>query len=116
MSDIVDALNGLTANIGRDHRSGREYVIGDSQVVVDALRNAADEITRLRRELAEARDKALEQAAYVAENEPELVGAPSDHVITAMINIGPVENARAACRTTKKSIAAAIRSLKEKAE
>lgn len=73
-------------------------------------------ITRLCADLEEAR-KALEaaravhfeQAAQIVEAEPEFVDPPESYIITAMEMIGPVENARIACRTTKTSIAAAIR-------
>ncbi|KAA3518869.1 hypothetical protein GOZ96_04995 [Agrobacterium vitis] len=53
-------------------------------------------------ELAEARDKALEEAAVTAESNAELEGEPPSHVIASMLMARPVINARAATIATKK--------------
>ena len=53
---------------------------------------------------------ATERAAKIAEDEPELPGEPTETELWQMHTAGPVMNARAACRATKRSIAAAIRS------
>jgi hypothetical protein len=67
-----------------------------------------DEIAKAR---AYARREALEEAAQIAEAEPEFEEEPGPDVIKAMLAIGPVKNARTACSVTKTSIAKAIRAL-----
>ncbi len=57
-----------------------------------------------------ARAGERERCAKVADDEPELPGEPSAQCLEAMIAIGPIENARAAVKLTKRCIAAAIRS------
>lgn len=80
MSDIVETLKDLTANIGRDHRTGHEFIIGDSQAVVDATRAAANEITRLRRELEDARNAAAVAYRVCAETRHVTLGDKSCHL------------------------------------
>ena len=58
----------------------------------------------------------IEQCAEVADDEPCMEGDCPAHVLEAMEEVGPIENARSACRATKKSIATAIRALKEERE
>jgi hypothetical protein len=71
---------------------------------------AADEIEKLRAELKHARRDALEEAARIAENEPEPEGDPPPELHGRSVkNI-----AIASVRATKRSIAAAIRALGEK--
>jgi hypothetical protein len=66
------------------------------------------EIISLRAQLATARKDALEEAARVAENEPEPEGEPPPELHGRSVkNI-----ATASVRATKRSIAAAIRALK----
>jgi hypothetical protein len=50
-----------------------------------------------------------ERCAKIAETEEELPGDPSAYILSEMERIGPVENARAAVRSTKASIARRIR-------
>lgn len=54
--------------------------------------------------------EAYEDAAKIADTEEELDGEPSQEAIDAMFLNGPVDNARAIVRATKKSIARRIRS------
>lgn len=63
---------------------------------------------------ASERAAGREEAAKLAEAEPEMPGDPPAHILQAMIAVGPIENARSACRATKKSIAASIRAIGEK--
>jgi hypothetical protein len=63
----------------------------------------------INRKIAEAIQAERERCARIAEAEPELPGEPEQFVIDAMRDAGPIENARAAVRTTKRSIATAIR-------
>lgn len=67
-----------------------------------------DEIAKAK---AYARREALEEAAQVAEAEPEFEDEPGPEVVRAMLAVGPVKNARTACSVTKASIAKAIRAL-----
>lgn len=68
MTDIMETLKSITATKGCDHRSGKEFIrFDDTQAVVDAISTAHDEITRLNRELADARNAALEEAATLIE-------------------------------------------------
>ena len=53
----------------------------------------------------------VERAIGVALAEPEMPGEPPEAVLKSMLEAGPVENARASCRATKKGIAAALREL-----
>lgn len=80
MSDIVERLHTVSRG---DHGDcmGREYICtcGFDDAAWDAAEEAATEIARLRAELAEARDKALDEAAgavmgYVHPDWPRLPG------------------------------------------
>lgn len=79
-----------------------------------SLREKAAENARLAAGLRASRgdrrgwDRAIKAAADVVSAEPEMPGDPPDEVVEAMIMAGPVANARAAVRATKKSVAAAI--------
>lgn len=53
----------------------------------------------------------VERAIAVALAEPEMPGEPPEAVLKSMLEAGPVETARAACRATKSGIAAALREL-----
>ena len=86
--DFVKAVSDACDQLERV-RSDREYIIGSNDGV----------------------EIAIEQAAQDAEAEPEVEGVPSPKVIEAMRAVAPVLNARAACATTKQSIANAIRAL-----
>lgn len=55
------------------------------------------------------REEERNVCAYIAETEEELEGNPPQHVIDAMLEAGPVMNARAAVRFTKAGIAKRIR-------
>lgn len=103
MSDLVRKLQAV------DHMS-----VEDCFLQSPLFGQAAAEITRLQKELDTAREDALEEAAKVAESEPELDGDPPREVMDAMIAIGPIGNARASVRATKLNIAKRIRSLKDK--
>ena len=50
-----------------------------------------------------------ERCATIAENDPELLGEPPAEWWALVNALGPIGNARSACRATKLSIAAAIR-------
>lgn len=52
-----------------------------------------------------------ERCAKIAETDEELEGVPPAYVMAEMVRVGPVENARAAVRATKASIARRIRGL-----
>jgi len=100
MSDVAKYLRTLVKN----GPSGWIQMSGE-----DALK-AADEIEKLRVALQTARRDALEEAARVAENEPEPEGDPPPELHGRSVkNI-----AIASVRVTKRSIAAAIRALGEK--
>lgn len=108
MSDIVETLKSITATKGRDHRSGKEFIrLDDSQAVVDAIATAYDEITRLRRELADARNAALEEAAT-------LVDEGFDHGIKRKQDT--CDHGTFGWEDCEQCASAAIRSMKEKAE
>lgn len=47
---------------------------------------------------------ALKEALKIVRSEPEMPGEPDPETLAAMEFAGPVDNARAACRATKKSI------------
>ena len=53
----------------------------------------------------------VERAIAVALAEPEMPGEPPEAVLKSMLEAGPVETARAACRATKSGIADALREL-----
>lgn len=57
------------------------------------------------------RKHAFEEAALIVESEPECPGEPTQEELAAMTLAGPVVNARAAVRATKKSIAARLREI-----
>lgn len=112
MSDIVERLGKLTASTGRDHRSGKEFVLcDDTQIIVDALRKSSDEITRLRRELAEARNAALEEASAYFDDVAEQHDASAEMDDT---DDGKHHHTKQAA--IQRNYASAIRRLKEKAE
>ncbi len=46
---------------------------------------------------------AIADAVRIIETEDELPGEPSAEVVAAMARVGPIDNARAAVRATKKS-------------
>lgn len=50
-----------------------------------------------------------ERCAKIAENDPELPGDPPVEWRDMVRTVGPIENARSACRATKHSIATSIR-------
>lgn len=66
-TDIVERLTEMVANVGRDWRSGEEFLRSGHQSVVDGIREAAETIATLRREVEQARAKALEEAAVKAD-------------------------------------------------
>ena len=109
-SDIVERIpiSQVAYNAGLEIR----YAIASSGV--DPIQHIPEVDAIIERRLVEAREAALEEAAKVAEAEPEFEGDPPQHVVDAMISAGPIENARSACRATKKGIAAAIRTLHQK--
>lgn len=73
--------------------------------LLDALEYLSDAYTRgLQDGIAAERERCV----GIALAEPEFPGEPSSLVVALMDSLGPVENARSACRTTKKSIAKAI--------
>lgn len=60
--------------------------------------------------IADALMAERERCAKIAESEPEFPGEPPADIVEAMIEVGPVGNAKAACRATKASIAQRVRS------
>ena len=71
----------------------------------DHIEAQAAEITRLRAEIATARREGMEEAAQIAESEPELPGLmPAEFEKHSRETL-----ARAACIATKRGIVAAIR-------
>lgn len=57
-TDIVERLTEMVANVGRDWRSGEEFLRSGHQSVVDGIREAAKTIATLRREVEQARANA----------------------------------------------------------
>lgn len=65
--------------------------------------------TQIRMALLAKMNAEREKFARIAETEEELEGEPPAFVVAEMNRVGPVENARAAVRSTKASIARRIR-------
>ncbi|WP_421579098.1 hypothetical protein [Shinella sp. M31] len=89
--------------------------IGAGRRLTKTLNLTPDELADLERLVNPDREairaQAFEEAALVAEAEPEFEEEPGPEVVKAMLAIGPIKNARTACSVTKASIAKAIRAL-----
>ncbi len=112
--ELLDEYWNVAISQGWDRRA-HDDERGSAQVAESNLCHYVATITRERDEARDAgRREGLEEALRLIEAEEELSGKCPLHVIEAMERIGPVENARAAVRTTKRSISAAIRAAMEK--
>lgn len=109
MSDIPDDIMKAAAEL--DYMRGGPTSIDIAKAILAERERSRQLISEADKREREARAKALEEAAAIADTEEELPGEPSKLVVAAMEAVGPVGNARAAVRTTKASIAKRIRAL-----
>jgi len=74
------------------------------------------DLKKFAKALHESAAQAFEEAALIAESEPELPGEPAPECLAAMIEVGPLKNARIAVKTTKECIAERIRAASLRSE
>ncbi|MFB9952094.1 hypothetical protein ACFFP0_24865 [Rhizobium puerariae] len=118
MSDIVERLKTMTTNTGRDYRSGQEFVhAGESQDIVDTMRDAIASIEQIERENAELRSERTSVRSQARVEAMEEAAKELDKISEAFTRIGehPEANEKRANGVSSllDVVAAAIRRLAE---